>query len=114
MSFPCLLPFALCLQISWRLLRLLQSDAREALGFYQIIVFQQIVSLQLQSNLLLAQSSALVLFAIEMRCLWAAGKGMGSKDADFGGRMQVGLPAAGGQGMALLSQSSRTSTWLEL
>lgn len=35
-------------------------------GFYQIIVFQQIVSLQLQSNLLLAQSSALVLFAIEM------------------------------------------------
>lgn len=35
--------------------------------FYQIIVFQQIVSLQLQSNLL-AQSSALVLFAIEMSC----------------------------------------------
>lgn len=53
-------------------------------GFYQIIVIQQIVSLQLQSNLVLAQSRALVLFAIEMSCLWAAAKRMRSKGAGLG------------------------------
>lgn len=66
-----------------------RSDAREALGVLSDHCLQQIVSLQLQSNLLLAQSSASVLFAIEMSCPWAAGKGMRNKDAGSGGRMQV-------------------------
>lgn len=79
-------------------------------GFYQIIVFQQIVSLQLQSNLLLAQSSALVLFAIEMSCPWAAGKGNEKQGCRLWGQDAGKLLAAGGQGMALCSQSSRTST----